>query len=100
MFLSRHASFRFWITVYAFPALLPLIMSIVSTLLLRTQLIAALGTQGAILASRISGALLVTLAILIVLANAMALWHQTTCKPALPRIPNRDGPNLTFMTTG
>ena len=84
MSLSKSRSFKFWMTVYSFPAMVPLLLNVAFMYLVESDLQAALGTQGAILGSSISMALMLTFAALMLLAILAARWHAWTGSPELP----------------
>ena len=80
----NHPTYRFWVTVYVFPAMIPLFLNVAFNTFVANDLEAALGVQGSILRSKISIALGCTFMASLVIAHLMAWWHAATGKPALP----------------
>jgi hypothetical protein len=84
MRLSTSTEFRFWLTVYAFPALVPLVMLVAFNHWVKGGLAVALGERGPAVASNVSTALSASFVGLVFLANGCAYWHAATRKPAVP----------------
>lgn len=97
MYLSKSPTFRFWVTVYAFPAMIPLFLSVAYSYLVAPQVGESLGHPGILINARVNTALTVTFVVFVLLANAFAFWHSWTGLPAIPKEtqrPPRDGPSL------
>lgn len=97
MYLSRSPTFRFWVTVYAFPAMIPLSLSVAYSYLVAPQVEVSLGHSGILINARVNTALTVTFVVFVLLANAFAFWHSWTGLPAIPKEiqpPARQGPSL------
>jgi hypothetical protein len=87
MYLSKSPTFRFWVTVYAFPAMVPLIVNVAFIYMVRSDLVASFGIQGQILANHVSLALTVSFVALVLMANCFAWWHAARQSPPLPIPP-------------
>lgn len=83
MLQSHSPSYRFWLTVYAFPALLPLFLNVAYGLLVRDSLSKALGPDGPLVTTRISFALTLCFIACVLVACLVALYHSRTGKPSI-----------------
>jgi hypothetical protein len=77
-------TYRFWLTIYSFPALVPLVINVGFIVFVADDLPTALGVQGAILKAKISIALGSAFMVLIICAHLLAWWHSRTRKPLIP----------------
>jgi hypothetical protein len=87
MYLSKNPTFRFWVTVYSVPAVLPLILYLGFDMLVSKDLANGLGTSGPVIVDDIRHALFASFGILMVFANLAAFWHASTGKPGIPAVP-------------
>lgn len=87
MYLRKDPTFRFWVTVYAFPAMIPLLLNVAFGFLVQPAITDAFGAKGSIICSRISIGLSGSFIVLVILANIMAFWHQSRKLPAIPGAP-------------
>ncbi len=87
MYLSKDPTFRFWLTVYSFPATIPLLASLAFSVLVKPSLTDALGVQGTIIATKVNIACMLLFLVLIILANAAAYWHQVRKVTAISQSP-------------
>lgn len=86
MIPHKHPTYRFWLYIYTFPAMIPLLLNVAFILLgIHEQMEKAMGIQGSILGSRIEIALAATFIFMVLAAHGMAWWHTAT---GLPRVPD------------
>ncbi len=76
MYLSKSPTFRFWLKVYSFPAMIPLVVQVIFEFTTRGTLVEALGSRGSVIATEIDLSLGTSFIVLVILANALAFWHQ------------------------
>jgi hypothetical protein len=91
MFKQHSPAFTYWLTVYSGPCLVPIFLLLCYHLLVRSELEAALGEQGSFVSVRITMALVLTFAMMIVSAQLGAYWHACTGRPVLPDRDSRTG---------